>query len=171
MADRFTYVPLIGIFIAVTWLAADVLARWRDWGKVLAPAAVGVLAACGISARHQVQHWENGETLFRRALAVMPDNAVAHGNLGEYMAWQGRYSEAAAHLREAVRLDPADAGSHCNLVIVLIQDGKIEEATAAAREAAALAEAQGRRDMAEDIAARLKGCESGKPWRQAAPGQ
>ena len=206
MADRFTYVPLIGIFIAATWLAADVLARWGDWGKVLAPAAVGVLAACGIAARQQVQYWENGETLFRRALAVMPDNAVAHGNLGEYLAWGGRYSEAAAHLREAVRLDPADVGSHCNLVIVLIQQGRIEEAAsaaenacaltgrrdpacldalaaayaeagrfmeaaAAAREAAVLAEAQGRRDMAEDIAARLKGYESGKPWRQAAPRQ
>ena len=135
MADRYTYVPLIGIFIAAAWLAADLTARWRDWGKVLAPAVVGVLVACGIAARQQVQYWENGETLFGHAIEAAPDNSLAHCNLGVYLASVGRHSEALAHFREAACLDPCEATLHSNIGMMLGLLGGTDEQIAEYREA------------------------------------
>ena len=98
MADRFTYVPLLGIFIAVAWA----LPPW----PVLVPAAAAAVVAYALVTRAQLPVWQNATTLFSQALAVDPDNAAAHLNLGIALAETGRLDEAARHYEESLRLKP-----------------------------------------------------------------
>jgi protein O-mannosyl-transferase len=80
MADRYTYIPLIGIFIIAVWGIAEVIDEWPDWAKVLVAAAV--LAACGFLTRQQVTHWSSNEALHRHAAEAEPYNFVAQHGLG-----------------------------------------------------------------------------------------
>ncbi len=89
-ADRYTYLPLVGIFIMVAWGAADLLAFWRRRWMVLAPAAIAVLAACGWLASRQVAVWADTGTLFRHAIASGAELASAHYSLGDSLREQGR---------------------------------------------------------------------------------
>ncbi|MBN2312071.1 MAG: hypothetical protein JXR94_24045, partial [Candidatus Hydrogenedentes bacterium] len=83
MADRYGYLPLIGVFVAAAWALVALAARWGRPRAVLVPAAV-LVAACVAGANLQVRHWRNSEALFTHALAVTPANPVAHNNLGEF---------------------------------------------------------------------------------------
>jgi len=135
MADRHTYVPLIGIFIIVAWGVPDLLARVPRRQAVLAIGACAVSAACALITWRQLGHWHDSGTLFEHALAVTTDNFVAHNNLGEERMRQGRVREASEHFREAVRLEPRFALAHVNLGGALFSDGRIEEAIAQHAEA------------------------------------
>lgn len=128
MADRYTYVPLIGIFLMLTWFAADWVGAaprraWLAW-----PGAIGVLVACFVLTQRQVEHWQNTERLFEHALRVTQNNDVAHNSLGVIRYRQGKLEPALVHLRNAVRLRPGYAEAHNNLGAVLSQQGKLEEA-------------------------------------------
>ncbi|MGA3285285.1 MAG: tetratricopeptide repeat protein [Verrucomicrobiota bacterium] len=127
MADRFTYIPLTGIFVLVTWGAVELATRWHVRKMVLAAAGWLVVGVCAALTFCQVHQWENSETLFRHALAVTTDNAVAHYSLGGVLAKQGKIKEAEAHLAAAVRLQPNYAPALSDLGITLIAQGKIEE--------------------------------------------
>jgi Flp pilus assembly protein TadD len=135
MADRYTYLPLVGIFLAVVWAAADVLSGWRHRAKAFAAAAAAVLVACGILTIRQVQEWTDTETLFRHAIAVTGDNAVAHSAFGELLYARGRYAEAASSFAESVRLAPDYAEAQYNLGLSLTQAGRLQEAVGPYREA------------------------------------
>ncbi len=105
-ADRYTYLPLVGVFVAVAWglrLAARRAPRWRP--AVVALAAAAVLALLPLT-RRQVAVWRNDETLFTQMLAVTRDNWIAHNGLGIALGKAGRYAEAETHFREAVRIRP-----------------------------------------------------------------
>jgi protein O-mannosyl-transferase len=93
-ADRFTYIPLIGIFIMIVWGGADLARQWRlpAWGP--ASAAALALAASAAVTEMQLGYWANSGTLFRRALAVTTDNAPAWNSLGVYLLTQGQEEEA-----------------------------------------------------------------------------
>jgi len=134
MADRYTYVPLVGIFIMAAWAAADVAARWRRRWVVLV-AAAAIVAALAVAARVQVGYWRNNDVLFQRDLEVVGNNAVVQFNLGASLMKQGRNSEAAAHFAEAIRLDPADMASYGGLGYILQKQGRYEEAVACYRQA------------------------------------
>jgi tetratricopeptide (TPR) repeat protein len=106
MADRLTYVPSIGIFVAVVWATAAGVVR-RTWLRLAAlTAAALAVAALSVTARAQVWHWRSGEALWRHAIDVEPSNARALANLAATLAGEGRTSEALAFYRDAVRLTP-----------------------------------------------------------------
>jgi len=128
MADRYTYVPHIGLFIIAAWGIPDLLARW-SYGKILLPASAGiVIVACTIVARKQVHCWKDSMTLWQHALEVTADNDVAHNLLGEELAKQRRLEEAIAHYSEALRLNRDNAEAHNNLGLALADQGKIADA-------------------------------------------
>jgi Flp pilus assembly protein TadD len=126
MADRYTYVPLVGIFVALSWGAYNTLAS-RFVRAAPAVAVAVVVSLIGIT-RYQVGFWKDGEALFTRALAVTERNDVAHSHLGLLRAKQGRLDEADAHFREALRIRPSDALTHLDLGTNLAQQGKTDAA-------------------------------------------
>ncbi len=93
MADRFTYLPLIGLFIMLCWsVPSRVMERW-DLKAIARVAAAAVVAVCAALSRVQVGYWRDSETLFRHALDVTRGNWVAHNNLGNALAQSGRVAE------------------------------------------------------------------------------
>ena len=106
MADRYSYIPHVGLFLAVTWEIAERLstrALPRAW---VAAMAVGVLAGCAAVTSSQLRYWADSITLFEHAVAVTRDNYFAHNNLGVALEAAGRRDEAAQHYAEAVRINP-----------------------------------------------------------------
>ncbi|HUH65863.1 MAG TPA: tetratricopeptide repeat protein [Syntrophales bacterium] len=128
MADRYTYVPLIGIFIMIAWATPEILKNRRQRDAALTAAAVIVLLISSILTWKQLGYWQNSETLFRHALAVTSNNHTAHSNLGFSLLAQGRHEEAIYHYSEAIRIYPNDVDEHNNLGIALQGQGRVKEA-------------------------------------------
>jgi len=99
MADRYTYVPLIGIFIMVCWGLSD----WRQKKAIFGVLAGAALAALAVTARAQVRHWENSETLFQHTLSLSGPQFVLDCNLGVALAKRGRFAQAVEHYERALR--------------------------------------------------------------------
>ena len=138
-ADRYTYVPLIGVFAVLVWGVHDVTKRWRYQPLVLCLVGGAVTSLCVVLTRQQIGHWKESETLFRHALAVTQDNELAHNNLGTALARQNREDEAITHLREALRLMPDNSDFQNNLGTALARQGQLDEAIPHLREAVRLA--------------------------------
>jgi tetratricopeptide (TPR) repeat protein len=134
-ADRYAYVPLIGIFTLLVWGAEDLTRRWRYQAVIASAAAVLVISLCAALSRHQLGYWRDSETLLRHAIAVTRDNEPMHNNLGTVLVGQGRLDEAIGQFREAIRLNPESAGVHDNLGATLARQGKLDEALLPLREA------------------------------------
>src|SRR6185437_12408045 len=128
LADRYTYVPLTGLFIAVVWGISELLQRKPVAKMVGATFAAAVLGACAILTVRQLQFWQNSLTLFSHALAVTRHNDLAHNNLGSALAKLERKQEALAHYFEAVRIDPGDPHYQNNLAVALAREGRGAEA-------------------------------------------
>jgi hypothetical protein len=129
-ADRYTYVPLIGIFAAVAWGGAEVGERVmgdQRWRRVLQIAlAVTVLGGCACASRVQLAYWRDTESLFTRAISVGSETSTIHDNLGTALADQGRLDEAIRpHLR-AIELAPSSWRAHYNLGNALQRLGRWE---------------------------------------------
>jgi tetratricopeptide (TPR) repeat protein len=134
-ADRYTYVTLIGIFIAIVWAVGDWLSRRSHVLRMGAGvAAAGMIVACSIAAWFQVGYWRNTEALYGHALDVDPHNAQMHYNLATFYFEKGRYAEADPHFAAAVWLLPER--SLCNWSLNLAAEGRQDEAAKALREAA-----------------------------------
>ncbi len=133
MADRYTYLPSIGLFVAIAWEAERLAgARGR---RVLGGVAVAALLALSALTFRQLGHWSSHERLFRHALEVTPANGVAHGVLAEDLRRQGRLEEALAEAREAVQLAPGTPRHWNNLGVSLREAGRLPEAREALGEA------------------------------------
>jgi tetratricopeptide (TPR) repeat protein len=130
LADRYTYIPALGVFIMVVWGAYELAGRCRSRMVGLWAVSGAVLFLCLAVTRQQLEYWQDGETLFRHALAVTEDNATAHIGLGFILGKKGRVAEAIAEYRTAISLDPDDAGSHNDLGVDLGRQGRIGEAIA-----------------------------------------
>jgi len=128
MADRYTYVPLIGLFIIIAWGVSDILDRWRYKRIILAGSTIFVLSAFTICTWFQIKNWQNSITLFEHALNVTADNSVAHINLGEALAGQGKTEDAVRHYNEALRIKPNLSAPHLNLGVALKESGNLNEA-------------------------------------------
>jgi protein O-mannosyl-transferase len=138
MADRFTYVPLIGVFVIAAWGIAE-LTVWRPRLRTVIAAASGAaVIACAVGAHAQVRYWKNTESLWVRALAVTTGNHRAHAALGDWLAAQGKTDEAIGHYREAVRFAPAGPDYHYGLGLALLRLGRLDEAVRACGQAARL---------------------------------
>jgi len=108
MADRYTYVPLSGLFVAACWGLPELLRGFRHRREALAGVAAAVLLVLSILSFRQVGYWKDSETLFRRALAVTRNNWFAHNNLAIALEGMGRRSDAIPHYLETLRLRPFD---------------------------------------------------------------
>jgi len=128
MADRYTYVSLIGLFIIVAWGLPDLLTSWR-YPRIALPAAAGLaVVACAITARAQVRHWNDSVALWSHAIEVTTDNDRAHTALGSLLVERGAANAAIAHFSEALRINPDFAEAHNKLGAALADQGKISEA-------------------------------------------
>ncbi|MCK4790848.1 MAG: tetratricopeptide repeat protein, partial [Desulfobacteraceae bacterium] len=130
MADRYTYVPFIGLFILVAWGAPEFAARLRQGRTVLAILVGVALSGFMTVTILQVRHWQNSMTLFRHALEVTSKNVKAHNNLGTAMLAQGRVNEAATHFFKALEISPQSAVLHYNAGLALLRQEKYKEAFA-----------------------------------------
>ncbi len=139
MADRYTYVPLIGLFIVIAWGIAEVAARWPRLKALVVALSISAVVGCGALTWKQLGYWRNGETLFRRTLEVTQDNWIAHNNLGTLLVKQGRYDEAEEHFGRAVSIYPQVSQLHNNLGFALSRQGKRDSAIVHLREAIRLA--------------------------------
>jgi len=130
IADRYTYLPIIGIFIAVAW-SAERIARGAPRMKVaMRLAAIVIVVMFSVVTFRQVGYWKDQESLFRHAIAVTQENGRAHHILSQDLAVKGKIEEALFHAREAVRLDPNNARAHKNLGYMLYRVGMVDEAIA-----------------------------------------
>ncbi len=138
MADRYTYVPLIGLFMMTVWGSAD-LAAGRGYRQTGLGVFAGMaLVGCVAGTWFQVRLWQSEVTLFQHALKVTRGSALAHNNLGLALSDQGEREAAIMHYREAIRIDPAYAKGHGNLAVALMEQGAPREAIRHAREAVRL---------------------------------
>ena len=128
LADRYTYVPYVGLFIAVAWAADDLLPRLPGGGRTLAMVGAALVLACTALSWRQVGTWRDAESLWTRALEVTPDNATAHVHLGNLLGAKGRHDEELHHFREAVRLLPGAAAVRHNLGTALARRDELAEA-------------------------------------------
>jgi tetratricopeptide (TPR) repeat protein len=106
MADRYFYIPSIGLFIALVFGLADVAKSWRLASWLSAGIAGGILLTLAALTNAQLQRWQDSFTLFEHTLAVTPPNLHIEHNLGLAMGASGRYDEAAAHFEKALQIDP-----------------------------------------------------------------
>jgi protein O-mannosyl-transferase len=135
MADRFMYVPAIGIFVAMIW-GLHGLAQGGRYQRIgLSVAAGAAVALCLVLTRQQLGYWQNSQTLFRHALEVTENNYLAHNNLGIALRREGQTDEAISHYREAIRVKPDYAPTHNNLGTALDKKGQINEAISQFQEA------------------------------------
>ncbi|MGZ5001572.1 MAG: tetratricopeptide repeat protein [Chthoniobacterales bacterium] len=126
-ADRYTYLPQIGLCIALTWGVADFGARWRSARIFLPALAAIVVIALVFSARAQVALWQNDELLWTQTLARTSRNAIAHKSLGYTFHEKGRLDEALAEYERALEINPRLASARSNLGVTLLQLGRREE--------------------------------------------
>ena len=127
-ADRYTYLPQIGLYIAVTWATTDLTRSWHFQRKALGAVAVLIVGALSCRAWLQTSYWRNSETLFTRALAVTSNNDVALNNLGIIFLDKGQLDEAISNLQAAIDLRPENAPAHDNLAKALLKKGQVTEA-------------------------------------------
>jgi Flp pilus assembly protein TadD len=137
-ADRYLYVPLLGLFIVASWGAADLSGRFRALRRVLPVAGALVLIVFIAASRRQAGYWLDSITLFDHAAAVTRDNALAEYNLGKGLQDAGRFDEAERHYREALRIKPAYPDARANLGLILAGRGRVAEAEAEYRRAIAV---------------------------------
>jgi tetratricopeptide (TPR) repeat protein len=128
MADRYTYLPLTGIFMMVAWGLPELLPPTRRAAVALRAVAVTAVFALMVGTWHQLRYWRNSVLLFERALAVTIGNYVAHNNLGLALMEKGRVAEAGRHFQQAVELWPEYPEANKNLADILAQAGRLDEA-------------------------------------------
>ena len=128
MADRYTYIPLIGLFIMIAWGIPDLLGNWLYRKQVLRISAGLLLVILAVCTWLQVRYWKDSIVLFTHAIDVTDDNWMAHNNIGFPLVQQGRNIEAIAHFSKAVRIKPDYAEAHVNLANSYGLEGRFEEA-------------------------------------------
>ncbi len=128
LADRYTYLPQIGLVLAITWAAADATAGVRRLQQSMAFAAVAVTIALAWCAHHQTHYWQNSESLWLHTLAVTTNNDVAHNGLGEAWLKNGRTGDAIHEFQTALKIAPEFSIARNNLGLALLQKRDLTEA-------------------------------------------
>ena len=128
MADRYTYLPLVGVFIMLVWGAGEAFQRWRVPVAVIWGLAIMVLTACAARTVDQVKYWQNSETLFRHAIAVTKCNDTAYSNLAAALVAKGEFDEAVALIRESLSFTSDKPAAHYNLGNIFVSQNRPAEA-------------------------------------------
>ena len=128
MADRYTYIPMIGLLMLVVWSFEHWVKSVPGVRALVSVLAAGSVLSCLVLTRLQLSYWHDSISLFTHALSVTTNNPVAHHSLGLALANAGRSAEAIAHYQEALRLMPNSAPAHYNLGIEMASAGKFDQA-------------------------------------------
>ncbi|MGD0815093.1 MAG: tetratricopeptide repeat protein [Verrucomicrobiota bacterium] len=123
-ADRYTYLPQIGLYVAVTWLVAEWCANRAMLGFLMTGVA-GLLMVC---AWKQTAYWKDNETLWTHALACTTGNSLAEYNLAYDFVEKGRLDEAIGHCQKALDINPDNPDAHNTLGVALVKKGRVDEA-------------------------------------------
>jgi tetratricopeptide (TPR) repeat protein len=129
-ADRYTYLPGIGLALAGTWAVADWSAGWKNRRVVLGDLMIAVTGALMFWGHIQTSYWRDSESLWTRALACTSGNALAHLRLGAALAGNGKMEGAIGQYRKALEIKPDDPEIHSNLGLAFFKTGELEEAIA-----------------------------------------
>ena len=138
MADRYSYIPSLGVLVLAVWGVYELTKSWHY--RVVAWSVAGSTAVvlCLALTRQQLGHWKDSEALFRHALEVTEYNYLAHLNLGSALVLKGQIDVAIRAFQEAIRLKPDFAEAHSNVGMALIRKGQIDEAFSEFQEAVRL---------------------------------
>ncbi|MGD0252670.1 MAG: tetratricopeptide repeat protein [Verrucomicrobiota bacterium] len=129
-ADRYTYLPQIGLYILLTWTLVELTASWRSRRWVCGGGAMVVLAVLIACARTQTTYWRNSETLWAHALVCTSNNTIAHNNLGDAFFRQERMGEAVSQYQQTLAINPNNAEANYDLGNAFFQQGRMDEALA-----------------------------------------
>jgi len=128
MADRYTYIPLIGIFIMIAWGVPQLLNRWYYRQAALAFVAAAVLCTLMAVTHQQVSYWRDSATLYKHAIEVTSDNNWAHYNLGLSLLDKGKLNDALPQFQEALRIAPNDSNTYLNIGVIYAKSGHYDKA-------------------------------------------
>jgi tetratricopeptide (TPR) repeat protein len=127
-ADRYTYLPQIGLYIALVWLVCDATKSFRAQKAILSSVAVIVVGTLSILSAKQTMYWRDTETLWRHTLAVTPDSDVAETGLGGILSVRGQIDDAIDHYEHALRLRDGNVAAHFGLARALAAKQKTDAA-------------------------------------------
>jgi tetratricopeptide (TPR) repeat protein len=127
-ADRYMYVPMLGLLIMSAWGIADLAAKWRYKKPVLLITTILALSALTVSTRLQLRHWQNSFTLFEHTLSVTSDNYVMHNNYANLLRQLGKIDQAIDHYTKGLQLRNDLPETHNNLANALVSKGLTNEA-------------------------------------------
>jgi len=127
-ADRYTYIPLVGIFILIAWGAAEISRRWPKTKTVVIGLCALACVACFTLTLFQLRNWKNSQALFEHAIQMTSSNYVAYNGLGQALRQQGRLEDAALNYEQALKIRPHYPEAHTNLGEVLLLTGHPEDA-------------------------------------------
>jgi tetratricopeptide (TPR) repeat protein len=127
-ADRYTYLPQIGLSLVLVWAMRDWTASWRWRRQALGVGALSVIAALMACSWKQTSYWHNSESLWTHTLACTSDNSLAHVDMGVTLTAQGRLDEAIEHFQKALKIHPNNPECHNNFGVALRRKGRVDEA-------------------------------------------
>src|ERR1051326_1874094 len=130
IADRYPYLPSVGVFIVFAWGIAELTSRWVGRPIPLAIGAAAILISCAVVAGRQVPYWQNPQSLFEHASAVTGKNALADINLGFYFSQNREWERAREHYQSAIAADPDFAEAWNGLGYVFFEEKKYDDAIA-----------------------------------------
>ena len=130
MADRYSYIPSIGLFVIICWGAYDLVGGWRHGKLLLGVLGWAALLACSILAGKQLQYWENSDTVFTHNLEVTPDNYIVRATYAAYFYNEKQLARAIEESQKSIRINPGYATSHIVLGNALLQQGNAGQAVA-----------------------------------------
>lgn len=127
MADRYTYVTFIGLYIMIAWGGGQLLSRCPYKKMVFVSVAAAIIAVLGITAKVQASYWRNSIQLFQHAVEVTRDNFLAHRNLGLALSYHGKLDEALGHFKKALRIRPTSARCYNDIGTYFMIKGRYDE--------------------------------------------
>jgi tetratricopeptide (TPR) repeat protein len=135
MADRYTYIPVIGLFIMAAWGVPDLLGNIRHRQMILALTAGAIMVAATALTVRQLAYWQDNTSLYRHTLQITRDNKKIHYQLGRALSEKGDLTGAIKEFQEIIRLTPNDSDAYYNLGLVLTGSGNLDSAIEAYRTA------------------------------------
>ena len=128
MADRYTYIPLVGLFLIIAWGVPELLAKYNFRKAFLAVAATAVVLAMSVCTYVQLRYWQNSVTILEHAIEVTQNNRLAYANLGVALLQNKMFDESIVNFEKALQIDPCDAMSHLNIAVALCHKDKVDRA-------------------------------------------